>query len=549
MNGFIFKIFCKQRISKALLIATLFLSTLSAFASNDSTLTPVSVTLEKSGSHLVVSTTNEQWQVSLERYSLLGNSAAIQRALYDLPFFYKGQILDKKDSWVRISSDIDLSLSSKTTLDSLNISGHIFVNNEMFELQNNITSGHTLVAIAGSSESIRSLKTSFNSAQKNFSDLLGIEAKATPLKAIKIGIMSDSRYNDIHNGRGLAEAYKIISGVDGLFQSQLGLAIIVEASNLEDNPQTDPLRNYSGDMVQMLNEFRHIRRSYEQFPADLALVHLFTGHSDPTDLIGVGWINTVCQLDGYDVSISSHYPNSLLLSAHEIAHNLGALHDDDRQCSAYSSITGSEVMWSELSDTTQNSFSSCSLDIMRESLSSSCVQENIDMALAIKSTPTSFLLEQQIEVSALNWDSIRTSGRVSSVTRFPASTHLSNQPAGCVKKNTTLTCQHGHIGALSQTTYSFTALFANAQSTEISSELLLSDFTDLENENNAASINASLTDIVTNQPQSANILASNNVVNSGVTSGGSSGLGSTGALGLFCLSLLFFATRLNRRTA
>ena len=218
--------------------------------------------------------------------------------------FYRGHILGKENSWIRINSDIDLSSSSKTTAVDMNVSGHIFVDDELFKLQRDEKTGHTLIATPNTSASTNALKARYKSQQRNSPAFSDQQSKILPLKAIKIGIMADSRYNDYYNGRGLAEALSVMNGVDGLFQDQLGLAIIVERFKSVEDPETDPLRNHSGNMEQMLNEFRQIRRDDPEFPADLALVHLFTGHSDPSELIGVSWIDTLCQLDGYDISIS-----------------------------------------------------------------------------------------------------------------------------------------------------------------------------------------------------------------------------------------------------
>lgn len=547
MNGFISKNIRKRWLSRIALIATLYLLTLQAFADSqglENTSTPALVTLENNGTQLHVRTVSAQWQITLERFSMLGDSAAIQRALHNIPYFYRGYIVGEENSWARINSAIELHSFSKTAVADMKVSGHISIDDKLFKLQHDDNTGHSLISIANIPATTNALNAIYKPLQQETPSLLDQQTKILPLKAIKIGVLADSRYNEYYNGSGLAEALSIINGVDGLFQAQLGLAIIVERFKSEEDPQTDPLRNYSGSMNQMLTGFRLARLNDPEFPTDLALVHLFTGHSDPNQLIGVSWINTVCQIDGYDLSISSPYRYSLLLSAHEIAHNLGALHDDDQQCLADTSITGSQVMWSELSNSTQTNFSSCSLDAMRQSLSSSCVQENIDMALTVKTTPTSFLFEQRVEVSAINRDITRTSGQVSSITRFPESTQLSNQDAGCELTDSTMTCQHGNIGAGSESVYSVTALLANSDTALIRSELHFSDFTDHNESDNKAVVQVSLTEEVISQtPQFAN-----DGNNGAVAIGGGAGLGSFGPLGIFWLSILYCSFSGQRRT-
>lgn len=553
MKGFIIRHSCRQWLGKTALITTLFLTALNTSANNgsfDSAYIPARVDLENNGTQLIVITPTEKWQMTLERFSLLGNQASIQRALHDIPYFYRGRIQGQDNSWVRINSDFKLTSSSPAAIVELNISGHIFINDELFKLQHDDKTGHSLIPIQDPSASSNLLKARQDPAYLNsLTGSTNRHIKNSPLKAIKIGVMVDSRYNEIHNGDGLNKALEVISGVDGLFQDQLGLAITVDRIKSEQDPQTDPMRNFSGSMEQMLYEFRQIRQNDAELPADLALVHLFTGHNDINKLIGVSWIDTLCQLDGYDLSISTHYAHSILLSAHEIAHNLGAVHDDDQQCLADPTITGNQIMWSELSNFTQTDFSSCSLNNMRQSLSSSCVQENIDMAVTIKTTPTSFLSEQQVEVSAINLDTQRTSGHISSITRFPESTQLSNQEAGCVFKNSTMTCQHGSISANSQSIYSVTALLSNTETTPIISELYISGFTDLNTQNNAAIVQPSLSDVAISQAHPLSDLATNNNGNNGaVAIGASAGVGSFGALGILWLGLFCYVGTLNRRS-
>lgn len=134
-------------------------------------------------------------------------------------------------------------------------------------------------------------------------------------------------------------------------------------------------------MDQILSAYRDIRLGDVALPADLALVHLFSGYDDPDKVIGLGWIDTACRLDGYDLSVSTPFPYDMLLSAHEIAHNLGADHDDSAACISDNVITGSEIMRSELSGSTQPVFSSCSISKMKPALTAECVLDNTNVGV------------------------------------------------------------------------------------------------------------------------------------------------------------------------
>ena len=80
----------------------------------------------------------------------------------------------------------------------------------------------------------------------------------------------DSRFNEFHNGRGLARALTIINGVDGLYQSQFGLALIVDSIRVYDDPTTDPLREQPGDVTTLLSAFRSARLT----DIELSLIHI-----------------------------------------------------------------------------------------------------------------------------------------------------------------------------------------------------------------------------------------------------------------------------------
>jgi hypothetical protein len=127
---------------------------------------------------------------------------------------------------------------------------------------------------------------------------------------------------------------------------------------------------------------------------------------------------------------------------------------------------------------------------------------------------------------------------VSSITRFPESTLLSNQGPGCVIEDTTLTCQHGKISAYSQSIYSVTALLASSDTVLIRSELYFSDFTDSNELDNRADVQVSFTDTATSQaPHVSNLAMSHDDSNAAVATGGSSGIGSFGPTGLFWLCI------------
>jgi hypothetical protein len=307
-------------------------------------------------------------------------------------------------------------------------------------------------------------------------------------RAIRIGIVIDSRFNDVHNQRGLARALSIINAVDGIYQEQLGVAIELEGIRVYDNPDTDPMRDQGGTVETILNNFRQLRLEDERLSPDLTLVHLFTGHKDPESIIGLGWLNTACRVDGFDLSVSTPYPFDTLLTAHEIAHNLGAFHDDDPRCAVFDLPQNNTLMWSNISGNTTNTFSACSVQSMQASIQDSCNLDNIDMSLALQAYRGNQTLQRSILIEVQNTDFARTARSVQSVTRFPDGTALSNISAGCTVEQNLLRCNHGDMGASDVRQALAVATLPNFSRDDVQSELILPNSADINGTNNWAAI-------------------------------------------------------------
>ena len=84
----------------------------------------------------------------------------------------------------------------------------------------------------------------------------------------------------------------------------------------------------------MLRGLRAYRMQSTLLGNEVSLVHLFSGSRAIDEPVGLAWIDTACRSDGYDVGLSTPYQHDILLAAHEIAHNLGALHDSETACAA-----------------------------------------------------------------------------------------------------------------------------------------------------------------------------------------------------------------------
>ena len=488
--------------------------------------TTSSITNDEDAGELEILTKDGTWRLTLRRNNLLGDSDTLQRALHEIPTFHQGAVADDKESWVR--------LSTKTIDGIQTYDGFIERGGQLYRLHLPQPTTDPLQTQDG--QAVHQL-TQIGQSDTVFPDNLHSRDTISQAvtRAARIGIAVDSRFNEFHNGRGLARALTIINGVDGLYQSQFGLALIVDSIRVYDDPTTDPLREQPGDVTTLLSAFRSARLTDIELPTDLALVHLFTGHQDPTQVIGLGWIDTACRNDGFDVSMSTPFPFDMLLAAHEIAHNLGAVHDDDAACQISGDAFPSNVMWSQLSSATTTEFSSCSLQRVLPTLERGCFAENIDVNVSLFASGNSSSLERRIEVQVSNPDLTRSAVGLTSETRFPDNTILIDASAGCTIAETNLLCRHNPLAAGERDVVSVSALLASFDDQLVVAQINTEQFEDAQDTDNRAALN-----VLEETSSALSGLPADDAINNADTGsrGGSAGIGGIGAWLLPVLGLI-----------
>jgi len=376
------------------------------------------------------------------------------------PQAYQGSVAGDPDSWVRVIKNADGHFL-----------GQLQAFGELYEVSpsadNTKTTAHTLPSMQ---EQLRSItggalsggvvdKVLYPPTQKfianetqrsainNLRESFGVDVP----KAMRIGIVVDSRFNEYHRGAGLNRAVALINVIDGIYQSELGAALILDTVVAYTDAASDPMRNANGSVEEILETFRSVRASEPKLNSDLTMVHLFTGARDALGVLGLGWIDTACRTDGYDISLSTPFAYDALLAAHEMAHNLGALHDDAPSCS-----TGrSNIMWPRLSSLTQPNFSACSLEAIAPALAASCNLENIDLSVELQSLQQSNGTGTGRTLSAVvrNNDPARNAATVNSNFFLPFGSTVTLLPGNCsesfddASNSPLITCAHGDIAA------------------------------------------------------------------------------------------------------
>lgn len=320
----------------------------------------------------------------------------------------------------------------------------------------------------------------------------------TTTRALRVGIIVDSLFDEHHAGRGLARAMTIMNGVDAILQSNLGLAI--EVTHIVDytDPLNDPFRALESNINSLLMPALQTERiQNESLPDNLSLVHLFTGHKDQNTLtlVGLGWLNSVCNSEGFDVSLSSPFLFDTLLAAHEILHNLGADHDNSDRCETYAGIGNDFLMWSNISGNTTDRLSACSIDSARAALNADCAVNAIDMGINISLTSQANTTSHELMIQLINTDTSRLAPDATTLTALPANIHIEGIPTNCHLNADILECHHEPIAPTQQSEIRLlinTRDIVNTQNvndTRVRSEVILNTNVDRNLINNVAILN------------------------------------------------------------
>lgn len=482
------------------------------------------IIIENTDESLIFSALGRDWSIALEPQALLSPAAraelAAELADADLPGFYGGQVVGEPGSWVRFARQ------------NGRLTGHVASDGVLHRLLPPPTSsngtGSNGAGQALEATGYRLVRVGRGALQGDFSSSTAArpttrasaigQREGAPLvtRAMRVGIVVDSLYDADSDGEGLARALVVMNGVDGLYREQLGLAVIVDSVRVHDSAVADPLSALTDTSVDnILATFRRIRQADSRLSEDLALVHLFTGHQDPEAAIGLGWIGTVCRDDGYDVSMSTPFAFDTLLSAHEIGHNLGALHDEDPRCNVAEALLPElGIMEARLSGTTTTEFSACSRQSLEDTLSAECFIDSFDLAIRVGASETPHEAGQRLVVQVENRDPWRTASAVTSRLQLPEDSLFAPVTADCTIYGTLLVCRHGDIAP--GTEVSITAKIDRLLPGEIVASLLPGNYHDNAPDNDSmritlSDIPAPADDAMTPAPSEERVTAASSV--------------------------------------
>lgn len=235
----------------------------------------------------------------------------------------------------------------------------------------------------GAQTPVAAAATGLDAWQALQQELQPLTANATASQALRLGALADPELFDRFGNDLDAQVLARLNIVDGIFSSQVGVAIELDQLTVF-NTGNNPFTSNASDTL--LNQVRSYRNGT---PAERArgLTHLFTGRDLDGDTVGVAYVGSLCS--SFSAGLSEGWrstTNAALIAAHEIGHVFGAPHDGEAG-SACESTPQTFLMAPRLNGSDQ--FSSCSLtQIQPVVASAACLvtPANADVALTSNAT-------------------------------------------------------------------------------------------------------------------------------------------------------------------
>jgi hypothetical protein len=159
-----------------------------------------------------------------------------------------------------------------------------------------------------------------------------------------------------------------LNNVDGIFSQQLGVEIQVTSVDIGDS------LSETTSASSLLDELADLRKRSPSLYSR-GLTHLFTGRDLDGETIGIAFLDGLCN-QRYGAGLTEASKRSSwtesLIAAHEIGHNFGAPHDGEAEKACADVNPETFLMSAKIYG--NQSFSACSLDVMRPRVTtSSCI--------------------------------------------------------------------------------------------------------------------------------------------------------------------------------
>lgn len=146
----------------------------------------------------------------------------------------------------------------------------------------------------------------------------------SPQRTLTISTTADLEFARRYGRATQSYIDSVVAAANALYTTQVGITLSIAKSQIIRRGIPSSALFEAEDI---LNSFR---RTARQIRPVAGVNHLFTGKRLGSETIGLAYIGTACRtLNGFNTSLSKAVNRALLpvIVAHEIAHNLGAVHE------------------------------------------------------------------------------------------------------------------------------------------------------------------------------------------------------------------------------
>ena len=234
---------------------------------------------------------------------------------------YSGVVTDEPDSWARV------------VIDGESVSGMISINGQRSVLQPDQMIGTMNYYKSGtrrSSEPDTDQSDYLTAPPRHQTNQTRMAEQQSSTRLVSLSVVVDAAFDNYYGGQGLAQALNNINMADGIYREQ-GLALAIDKVQSLSADGSPVVTDDTGTLESLLKSFRDYRLQQQTLYNNSVLVYLFTGADTVDRTLGLAWIDTLCRLDGYDVGVTTPSSDADVLTAHELGHSFGALHDSETE--------------------------------------------------------------------------------------------------------------------------------------------------------------------------------------------------------------------------
>lgn len=201
-------------------------------------------------------------------------------------------------------------------------------------------------------------------------DLFGDSARLKPLahgtlRRLDVATDADGEYFQLYGNPGTFNRIAaIINSADSVYRNDVNLTLNISFQQAWVNPANDPY--VSTDSFVILEDEFQAWWNANRGSVDRDAAHLFSGKNFDLSIVGLAYLNAVCANPSFSYGINQDLSSSFLraqLFAHELGHNLSAVHDNQTpSCPGVSCNGFGPIMCSFLQSSGSSTFSTCSQD-------------------------------------------------------------------------------------------------------------------------------------------------------------------------------------------